>query len=76
MDLTHQVDLKGEKIQAPLDLDQALDLGVVLDQTRPLRRRVKKRHQTMSLVSKSKAESPQPSECTVAPFNWMSISIL
>ncbi|KAI4817163.1 hypothetical protein KUCAC02_009441 [Chaenocephalus aceratus] len=66
MDLTHQVDPKGEKIQAPLD--QALGLGVVLDQTRPLRRRVKKRRQTMSLVTQSKAESPRPSECTVALF--------
>lgn len=63
MNLTHQVDPKGEEIQAPLTLDQVLDLEVVLDQTHQQQRRtVTKQHQTMSPVTKSKAESLQPSK--------------
>lgn len=66
MNLTHQVDLKEEEIQAPLTLDRVLDLGVVLDQTHLQRATVMKQHQTMSPVTKSKAESLQPSKWTVA----------
>lgn len=64
MNLTHQVDPKGKEIQAPLNLDLVLDLRVVLDQTHQQRTTVMKRHQTMSPVTKSKAENLQPSKWT------------
>lgn len=68
--LTHRVDPRGEEIQAPLTLDRVLDLGVVLDQTHQQRTTVTKRHQTMNPVTKSKAESLQPSKWTVA-LQWL-----
>ncbi len=64
--LIHQVGLKGEEIQTPLTQDLVLYLGVVLDQTHQQRTTVRKQHQTMSPVTKSKVESLQPSEWTVA----------
>lgn len=57
MNQTHRVDPKGGEIQAPLDLDQVLDLVVGLDQTHQQRRTVMKQHQTMSPVTQSKAKS-------------------
>lgn len=62
MNLTHQVDPKGEEIQGPLTLDQVLNQVVVLDQTHRQRTTVTKLHRTMSLVTKSRAESLQPSK--------------
>ena len=64
MNLTRQVDPKEEEIQAPLTLDQDLDLGVVLDQTPQQRRTVMKLRQTMNPVTKSKAGSLQQSKWT------------
>lgn len=68
MNPTHQADPKGEKNQAPLTLDQVLDRGVVLDQTHQQRTTVTRQHQTMSPVTKSKAENLQPSKWTVDLF--------
>lgn len=68
MNPTHRVDQKGEEIQAPLTRDQVLDQGADLDQTHQQRTTVMKRHQTMSLVTKSKAESLQPSKWIVALY--------
>lgn len=65
MGQTHQVDRKEEEIQPPRTLDRALDLQVVLDQTHQRRTTVKKPHRTMSLVTKSKAESLQQSKWAV-----------
>lgn len=65
MNLT-QVDPKGEEIQGPLTLDQVLNLGVVPDQTHRQRTTVTKLHQTMSPVTKSRAESLQRSKWIVA----------
>ena len=67
MNPTHQVDPKGEEIQAPLSLDQVLDLGVVPDQTHQRKTTVMKLHQTTSPVTKLKAENLQLSKLTVAP---------
>ena len=66
MNQIHQVDPKGKEIQVPLTLDQVLDLGVVLDQTPQQRTRVMKPHQTMSPVTKRKAENLQTSKWTAA----------
>lgn len=68
MNPTHQVDPKGEEIQAPPTLDLVLDLGVVLDQTHQQRTTVMKQRQTMSPVTKSKAESLQPSKWIVGLY--------
>lgn len=64
MNRKHQVDLKREETQTPLTLDQALALGVILDQIHQQRITVMKPHRTMSLVPNSKAESLQPSKWT------------
>lgn len=62
MNRTHQVDPKREEIRGPLTRDRVLTLEVVLDRTRRQRTTVTKRHQTMSPVTRSRAESLQLSK--------------
>lgn len=64
MNLKRQVDLKREETLTPLTLDQALALGVILDQIHQQKITVMKPHRTMSLVPNSKAENLQPSKWT------------
>lgn len=65
MNPSHQVDPKEEEIQHPPTLDQVLNLGVVLDQTHQQRTIVMKLHQTMSPVTKLRAESLLQSKSSV-----------